>query len=143
MADTTVLNITGLAIPPYSARGLRQTLTPISALAVLRRTINGKLIDLSPTQFRKYRSTISGNDQQPPAFNGLWIGAALTVDCIEELSYLTAGGSPERSVVSGSSRVEGDFTFFRPQIPFIVTNFSMEKQEYEAMTSWQLDLEEQ
>jgi len=38
-------------VPPYSARGLTQTLTPIAAAANMRRTINGELLDLSAGQF--------------------------------------------------------------------------------------------
>ena len=62
-----VLTLSGIGVPPYSARGASQTLEPIASSQQLRRTINGELIDISRAEFRKYRSTISCVDQQPPA----------------------------------------------------------------------------
>ena len=62
-----MLTLSGIGVPPYSARGASQTLEPIQASQQLRRTINGELIDISRAEFRKYRSTISCVDQQPPA----------------------------------------------------------------------------
>src|SRR5436309_12059154 len=100
MNDNTLLALTGIGIPDYSARGLTQTLEPIEAAASLRRTVNGGLKDLSFAQFRKYRSTISCRDQEPPAVDGVWPGQVVTIDCIAELSYPT-GGSSARPVVSG------------------------------------------
>lgn len=146
MADTdsTVLRLTGVGIPEYSARGLTQTLEPIDSAGVVRRTINGSLVDLSDASFRKYRSTITGNDQLAPGFNGLWPGQVVTVDCIAELAYYTAtsGATAERSVVSGSSRTEGDWTYYRPQLTMMVTAFSMDTDEWGASCGWSLALEE-
>jgi hypothetical protein len=68
----TVLTLSGIGVPPYSARGLTQTLEPIDAAAQLRRTVNGALRDFGYTPFRKYRSTISCADQEPPAVYGVW-----------------------------------------------------------------------
>ncbi len=126
----------------YATRGLTQTLDPIDATAQARRTVNGTLIDISHTQFRKYKSTISCEDHLPPALDGVWPGQTITVDCVHELSYLTAGGSPAKTVVAGSSRTEQDFTFYRPQITFLVLTFSTSMEEYEAACSWTLELEE-
>lgn len=140
--DTTVLTISGVGVTPYSARGLVQSLEPIGAAVQMRRTVNGELRDISMAQFRKYRSTISGSDQQPPAVGGLWPGQLVTVGCIAELAYQTATGSPERPAVPGSSRVEGDFTFFRPSLQMRVTAFSMSADEWRAGVQWSLSLEE-
>lgn len=140
--DTTLLVITGMDIAPFSARGLTQTLQHIDAAAFSRRTINGNLHDLSAAQFRKFKSTINCNDQQAPALNGIWPGQQLTVDCVAELSYLTGSGSPARPVVPGSSRTDGEFTFYRPRLIMRVTGFTTSKDEYGAVTSWSMDLEE-
>jgi hypothetical protein len=72
MTDDTLLVLSGIGVPDYSARGLRHTLEPIEASASLRRTVNGALVDLSFAQFRKYKSTISCQDQEPPAVDGVW-----------------------------------------------------------------------
>jgi hypothetical protein len=140
MSDT-LLVLSGIGIPDYSARGLSQTLEPIEASASLRRTINGALMDLSFAQFRKYKSTISCQDQEPPAVDGVWSGHVVTVDCVAELSYPT-GGAPTRPVVGGSSRTDGTFVFYRPQLQMLVTRLSVNRDEYGAAVQWQMDLEE-
>ena len=137
-----VLTLSGIGVPPWSARGASQTLEPLQAAQQLRRTINGDLIDLSRPEFRKYRSTISCADQQPPAIDGVWPGQVVTVGCISELSYKTSGGTPARSIVPGSSRTEGDYTIYRPQLTMRVVSFSQDTDEYGATVSWSLELEE-
>jgi hypothetical protein len=144
MTDTTsVLVISGDGMPPYAVRNISQTLEPIDAAKSLRRTVNGRQVNVAAEQFRLYKSTISCTDQQPPAFDNVWPGDVLTVDCVKELSYKTAGGSPQRTVVSGSSRTEGDFTFYRPQLTMVVQSKSESTEEYSADNPWTIDLEEQ
>ena len=140
MSDT-LLVLSGIGVPNYSARGLTQTLEPIEASANVRRTINGALKDLSFAQFRKYKSTISCQDQEPPAVDGVWPGHVVTVDSVAELSYPT-GGAPARTIVPGSSRTDGAFVFYRPQLEMLVTRFSVNRDEYGAAVQWQMDLEE-
>lgn len=138
----TVLTITGFGLTPYSARGIQQTLEPIPESSAMRRTVNGALVDISAPEFRKYRSVISCEDMNVPAIDGVWPGQQVTVACACELSYATSGGSPARTVVSGSSRTEGDFTFYRPQLTMRIVNFNEALDELGAMLSWQLELEE-
>ena len=143
--QTSVLVFSGVGVPLYSARGLTQSLTPIDQSSQTRRTINGALKDLSFSQFRKFKSTIhtgSFTDHEPPSCNGVWPGQEITVDCISELAYLTATGTPDRPVVAGSSRVEGDFTFYRPQIIFQVLKFVITKDEWSSENNWSMYLEE-
>lgn len=146
MPETSLLVITGMRVPPYSVRGLSQTLEPIAAAVNVKRTANGNLRDVSATQFRKFSSTITCTDQQAPALNGIWPGMVVTVDCVSELCYFTAGdtdeATPERTVVSGSSRVDGDFTFYRPQLTMMITGLRVITDEYDAAIGWTMDLEE-
>jgi len=135
------LVLTGLGASPWSLRGATQTLEHVEAATQLRRTVNGSLIDISATQLRKYKSLITGSDQLPPAFDSKWPGMLVTVDCSTELSYLT-GGSAGRPVVSGSSRVDGAYTFYRPQLTMRIVNFQSTHDEYAAKTAWTLELEE-
>ena len=139
---STLLTLVGVGVPPYSARGLTQTLEPIEASVQLRRTVNGALADLSYEPFRKYKSTISCQDQEPPAVDGVWPGQIVTVVCVAELCFVTAGGSPARLTAEDSERVEGAFTFYRPVLTMRVTGFSVSRDEYGAAVSWQLQLEE-
>ncbi len=138
----TLLVISSMGTPLYSARGLRQTLTPIQSAGYLLRDINGELCNLSDTNFTKYISTISGEDARSPAANGVMPGLPVTVDCIIELAYLTSGGSPTRTVVGGSSYTEGNFTRYRPQLSMMVTNIEIDSDEWNSLTNWTLSLEE-
>jgi hypothetical protein len=142
MSEDTLLTLSGIGVPPYSARGLTQTLEPIDASAQLKRTVNGALVDLSYEPFRKYKSTISCQDQEPPAVDGVWPGQFVTVECVAELCFVTAGGSPAKLPVEGSERTAGAFTFYRPILTMRVTGFSVSRDEYGSAVSWQLQLEE-
>lgn len=142
MPPDTLLVISGNGIADYSARGLTMTLDPIDASAVLARTVNGALIDLSPAQMRKYKSSISCTDVETPALDGIWPGIVLTVDCVVELGFLTATGSPGRPVIPDSSRTAGAWTYYRPQLQMRVAAYTVSRDEYGAQTEWTLDLEE-
>lgn len=139
---STLLVISAIGVSPYSARGLTQTLEPIQQAASLTRSINGASMDLSVAQFRKYKSSISCTDQNAPAFDGMWPGAEVTVDCVATLSYKSDGGSPQRDVVPGSERIEGDYTIYRPRLEMVVVAFNQQEDEWGASIAWQLDLEE-
>ena len=138
----TVLTITGFGLTPYSARGIRQTLEPIPQSSSMRRTVNGALVDVSAPEMRKYRSVITCEDMNVPAIDGVWPGQLVTVACACELSYLTSGGTPARTVVSGSSRTDGDFTFYRPQLSMRIVTFNEALDELGAFLAWTLELEE-
>lgn len=142
MTDKTVLRLHGMGVPPYSARGLTQSLTPIQGAGQVLRTINGTLVDFSGTQFRKFQSRITGGDQLPPAVNAVWPGQLLTVECITELAYETSTGGADRTAVTGSSRTEGDYTYYRPQLEMRVMAFEVTRDEYGAQVGWTLDLAE-
>jgi len=140
MADESILVISGEGTPPYSIRGLTQSLEPISAAASYRRTVNGNLRDLSLPQFQKYKSVIQCDDQNSPALDAVPIGAVVTVDCVAELAYRTIGGAPQRTVVA--SRTIAEWTYYRPRLVMMVTSKQQETDEYGAAVSWSLELEE-
>lgn len=142
MTDNTVLVISAMGVTPYSARGLSEKLEHIQAAQSMRRTINGTLRDVSETQFRKYKLSITCSDQDAPALEGYWPGMEVTVDCVSELAYPTGSGSPSRTVVPLSSRDADGFTFYRPRLTMLITSFNTTKDEWGAVVAWQLDLEE-
>jgi hypothetical protein len=141
LSDDTLLVLTGIGVPRYSARGLTQTLQPIEAAQVYRRSINGGLVDLSRPAFRKYKSQISASDVQPPACDGVWPGRLVTVECIVELSCPSAD-TPARTQVSGSLYTDNGFKFYRPQLSMMVTGWSMNHDEWGRVIGWTMDLEE-
>jgi hypothetical protein len=151
MPDSTILRLVGMGIPPYSARGIQESLSPIGESIQLRRTINGALDDVSDPLFRKYQVSWSATDMDPPAIEGVWSGLQLVVDCITELAVLgtfeadSEGGSEpgfDRMVVPGSVRHADGFTFYRPRLTMRVTGFSIDRGEWEASVAWQLSAEE-
>ena len=138
----TLLVLSGMGVTPYSTRQAKQLLAPIEASANIRRTVNGTLINLSPSQFTKYKSTISCEDQESPATDGIFPGTEIVIDCISELAYLT-GGSPERPVVEGSERTVGPWTFYRPRLAMMMTApLEVTTAEWGATVAWQMELEE-
>jgi hypothetical protein len=139
----TILVLTGMGIPFYSAREIDQTLTPIEGARSSRRDVNGTLVDLTFDNFRKYASTISSSSVRPPSSDGIWPGMVLTVDCVAELSYPTgASGFPTKTVVPESSFEEDGYTFYRPRLAMMVMNLSMSASEWTAGRTWTLELEE-
>jgi hypothetical protein len=138
----TLLVITGPGIADYSCRGATQTLDPVDESSKLERTINGALINLSPAQMQKFKSTISCTDVEAPAFDGLWPGMQLGVDCVAELGYHTATGAPTRTVVPGSERTSGAWTYYRPHLEMLVVQYTVSRDEYGHLTQWQLELAE-
>lgn len=139
----TVLRMVGVGVPPYSARGLTQSLAPIDQATNVKRTVNGDLKDISFTGFRKYRTTISGTDQRPPNFDGSWPGKVITVDCIAELSYTPdESQTRQRDAVPGSEHTEGAHTVYRPRLTMRIMSFSQDHDEYGASIGWSLDAEE-
>src|SRR5215831_1948082 len=103
--EFTLLKLFGMGVPPYSARGLSQTLKPIEQAGNVVRAIDGSLLDLSYAPFRKYKSEITCSDQTAPAISGIWPGQLLTVYCVAELAF-DEYGSAQRSEVPGSMRFE-------------------------------------
>ena len=145
MSTSTLLRVLldGVDIlAPYSARGLTQTLEPIEAAAQMRRVISGTLRDISQNQFRKYKSSISCNDQDVPGLEGIWQGMQVVLESAQELAYPTDSRTPERTPVSGSERTANGFSFYRPTLTMLVTAYNLSYDEYGHQAGWQLDLEE-
>jgi len=143
--DLRYPGIAAPGLPLYATRGMHGTLRPIAMAQgsdKLRRTINGTLIDISAPQMRKYQLEASGDDQEPPAFDGLWPGMEVEVDCHVELAYLTAAGPPSRTAVPGSEHISGDYSLYCPTLLMRVVELSIERAEYDAQVSWSITLEE-
>jgi len=139
---SSLLVIAGIDLSDYAVRGLTQTLEPIDQARQMRRTVNGALVDVSMSQFRKYRSVIACADQVPPALDAIWPGLEVEVQCVAELGYRGSSGTPERTAVSGSERDEGEFTYYRPLLTMMVRDFRTNTDEYGAEVGWTIELEE-
>jgi hypothetical protein len=143
--QTLLVLSTPLGIPFYSARGLKQTLTPIQAASAnIQRDINGTLVELvSNSSFQKYASHIECGDSDTRsalALDGVWPGQLVTVDCVAELITKT---TPARTFVPGSEWTDASgFLHYRPRLNMMVMNFSSQESEWEATVTWSIDLEE-
>ncbi len=142
--ENTLLIMTPIGVPLYSARGLTQSLTPVrEAKPAPVRTINGEARFLGGSQMRKYDSVITCTDHNAPPFSGLWPGDTVVVDCVCELSYAdVTGAAAERTEVEDSERTVGGFVLYRPRIEFLVVDFNQTFNEYGAEYVWQLTLTE-
>ena len=141
----TLLVMSPIGVPLYSCRGITQTLTPVAeAKPTPRRTVNGELRWLGLTQMQKYESVISCTDQDAPRLDGIWPGQAVLVNCVAELAFVTSGGTAGRTVVPGTTpRTTADgFTYYFPQIAFMVTDYTTQTDEYPHDYQWQLTLRE-
>jgi len=137
----TLLLLDGLGIPLYSARGLTQTLAPIAGAAQIFRSINGALMDFGSSQFQKYTTKISCQDQRVPRMDGVWPGKLNQMHCVIEPCY-PSGGTPARAVVPGSLRSEGDYYFYRPILNVMLMQTQAQIEEYPADVSWEKEFEE-
>jgi len=167
MSDETDLVIGDLIFPAGSGRGITQSLEIIDN-GELRRTVNGDLVDTTRAANRKFTSSISCSDMDTPTLAGIWKGSIVTVECITKLQQLVApaaavvdlirtpvvdsirGYSSVGALVPVDSVIGAEVTFtgsvarveFLPIIEFMVETYSLDEDEYGAVTGWSLSLEE-
>lgn len=167
MSDETILILNGIPLPAGSSRGISQTLNLISN-GEMRRTVNGTLHDVTRQENRKYSSSIRCTDMKTPAFGSLYRGMIVEIYCItpirEPFDYEDGVVSLQRYPVSGSvfgynaagqkitpilvyeDEVQFDqpieFVEYLPIMNMMVIDKSQDSDEYGAVESWQVDLEE-
>ena len=139
----TLLVISDNEPAPYSARGLTQTYEPIAASQHLERSVNGRMINLSASQMKLYKTKISCTDQNVPALSGVWPGDIVTLQCVEEMSFPTISPElQERDAVEGSMRIVGSYTFYRPILQVMFMGHSTSGEEYSRNVAWSMEFEE-
>jgi hypothetical protein len=162
--EETCLTLSIGGLPPFSARGCSQVLTPIEC-GETHRTVNGDLVTTVSNLHHKYRTTIKGNDKLPIAMDRLWKGQGVDVGCIQRLwqkaddVHLQLSRTPvENSVlaISGDRQpveilgIQGKtitlaapgFVGYRPNLSMKITDFGYETSEWQDGVSWFLELEE-
>jgi hypothetical protein len=117
----------GFAFSDYSLRGLTATIEPIAQTAQIVRDCNGGLMDLTDSNFQKYRVTITCTDQESPGFAemstggpGIWPGSLVAVTLLPHL-----GSASPLSLEM-----------------MVVAPWRESLDEWNHDNSWQLDLEE-
>lgn len=166
----SILKLSVGGLPPLSARGCTQTLTPLP-LGHQQRTLNGELIHWGE-QGVKYQSHIQCQDQTVLATDGLFPGVDVTVECIQPLWQrfegktegsntirldrepvegsivaMTAEREPLSVTCEGSSlelpgMAEPIFVCYRPRLKMKVRHYELFTNEWGLSSGWKLDLEE-
>jgi hypothetical protein len=145
LASLRILSNGNNQIPPYAARANTiQTIAPVSAAGHQRTTINGKRIALSEPQFKKFRSTITGDDiESAPTDDLIFPDAIVTVECSVKFKFRTGTGSQIRPAVEGSLYQDPDgFTYYRPVLEMMVEDTDIGRQRYRERHTWRIDLVE-
>ncbi len=104
------------------------TMTPVAAGGIVRRDINGNLVNLSRTQLQKYAFKIDCTDQESPGFaasttdlDPIWVGDVFTLECIPQL------GDAEQQTFS---------------VMVVPPGWQINTDEYGADVGWSLNLEQ-
>ena len=165
----TLLTISGVGLPPMSARGCKQELIPLPN-GEFRKTVNGALVFVKTSEYQRYQTTIKCSDMNCPAVGNIWIGSKVEIGCIqsiwqnadssEKIIYLSrtpvkgsvivinSNNKLIRHTVEGSAvhileEISGQiFISFRPILEMLITDFRVETNEWELKTSWILCAEE-
>jgi hypothetical protein len=132
LSDSTLLGLDliggGFALPEFAARGVTMTLAPIDSAAQIERDVNGNLFNAMDgfDQFRKYKSTISCDDMDSPAFaagssagDEIWPGVKFNVTCLPALG-------DEEAIT----------------LVMMCLSWQISRDEWGAATSWTMDLEQ-
>lgn len=140
----TILSISGFGQLLYQARSLTQSLDIIDAASQLDRTVNGKLIDMSAPQFRKYKSKVNiPSEVNPSPLDNIWSGMEVSVACAVSLGYPTGRvGCPFRPQVSGSDWSESGWHFYRPLLDMRIASAGTLFDEWKNIVGWSIELEE-
>lgn len=164
----TELVISHGGLPPLSARGCEQELTPLS-LGQFRRTINGDLI-FTGVRGKRYKSIITCRDKTVLATNDLEPGTVVSIQCIQRLWQKVQGSNAtlerhpvvesicvideqkrsislrrldNREVVLDVDHAEKiSFISYRPTLEMRVIRYSLLTNEWGGKTGWRLELEE-
>lgn len=133
----------GLALPPYSARGVKCNFEQVEGNDPVQ-ACSGVMIDMSHEQFDKLKVTLTCTDVRTPLMNKAWKGQVVTIDCPSERGFATATGQQDRPAVPDAygagldTRVDGANTFYRPRLTCMITEVTHGFDEYPANYSWQI-----
>ena len=118
MSEYSDLVVSGVTFPDFSLRGVKVRVSLADESSRLVRTVNGVLKNLSEEIFRKRKVTITGSDVEFPHLADIWPGQEVTITTIVTAS---AGGTP--------ITVHG-----------YVKEFEMERDEYEQVAAWSMEV---
>ena len=117
----SLISIDNIDFTDFSARGITMTLTPIDQAKNVARDCLGNLVDISVTQFRQHKITITCHDNDAPELANAWPGVDITVTCLPRMD-----GTSDTPLV----------------IPAKVVSWNTSRDEWGAEIAWQLEAEQ-
>lgn len=167
MESELTINIGGL--PPLSARGCEQELTPITQ-GDFHRNVNGELIYLGDDTHTKYKSVIKCSDKAAIATDGLYRGREIELGCIQRLWQKFEVNQRDlrldKTPVSGSVYAYSEdnteipilhtqgksvrlqtphtsgYICYRPLLSMRIVQYSLNTNEWGVKVGWQMECEE-
>lgn len=138
-SEYTDLVISGVGLPDYALRGVKQTVTLIDQASRLERTVNGKLVEVGDPAFRKYKTTITGSDQEAPALGDVWPGRLVTVTSVVSWASSGTGATGGATGPTGGGTPTG-----ATAVGFtgLVKSFDVSVDEWSATVDWTLEIEQ-
>lgn len=136
----TLLILEERAIPLYAGRNLTVSVKQVDEGKNIKRTVNGKAINLSNPAFRKYEVEIRGSHIWPPSLDGLWVGEELTLALPIDFYNTSTGATSGLTAATGSTGSYMGYSMYRPVMDVMVTDFSDEFDEWAGDHSWSLTL---
>jgi hypothetical protein len=119
----TLLAIDGIDFSDYAVRGITLTLEPIDQAKNLARDCRGVLADISVSQFRMYKVSITCTDHEAPELTGIWPGQNITITCIPGIG--TGNDSADQLTILAK-----------------VTTWQTSRDEWASEVQWQLEAEQ-
>ena len=106
-AASTKIELSGVSFPPGSDLYISEQLGIISSAADMRRTVNGELVNVARSAFRKRSLTLSGSDMRPAAMGHLFPGDYLEAIPAEPIAITLPTPSTSAQVPAGAVSVVG------------------------------------
>lgn len=113
----TELVISRAGFPPFSARGVIQTLEPLLC-GEMRRTIDGRLVYTGLEGHKKYRSMVRCEDKTALSLGNIWRGSEVGVACLSTLIQEISGDK------------EACIPLLRPAVPGSVIVYDEQQNVY-------------
>jgi hypothetical protein len=115
----TLLAIDDIDFSDPAVRGITMTLEPIDQAKNVARDCRGVLADISVSQFRMYKVSITCTDHEAPELTGIWPGQDVTITCIPGIGV----GTPLVILAK-------------------VTTWNSSRDEWASEVQWQLEAEQ-
>jgi hypothetical protein len=117
----TILALSGITLNNYSARQLTLQITPIDP-GELAWDANGTLHDLTMTQFRKRKFTVSCTDTDAPVLDDVWKGKLVSITILPKSGFAAESDEEQQTFAC------------------MLSSWTVNNEEWPARVGWTLEL---